>query len=192
MRAIPALARTLLVGVLMTTTAGAAQEQPRVNETARALADFREEVDEYLELHTKLAATLPPVPNDATPLQLDQRQRALGALIQSARKGATPGDIFERDSRPIIRKLLFGIFGGPDGKKLRASIADENPGPAVKLQVNGRYPDTIPVSSMPPQVLQVLPQLPKELEYRFIGSTLILLDVQAHIIVDFMTGALPR
>ena len=192
MRAIPALARGLLVAVLMTTTAAAAQEQPRVNDTARALADFREEVDEYLELHKKLAATLPPVPNDATPLQLDQRQRALGALIQTARKGATPGDIFERDSRPIIRKLLFGIFGGPDGKKLRASIADENPGPAVKLQVNGRYPDTIPVSSMPPQVLQVLPQLPKELEYRFIGSTLILLDVHAHIIVDFMTGALPR
>jgi hypothetical protein len=193
MRSIPALARALLIGVLLTTpTAAAPQEPPRINPTARALADFREEVEEYVELHKKLAATLPGVPKEATPLQLDQRQRALAALIQAARKGAAPGDIFERDSRPVIRKLLVGIFGTPDGKTLRATIADENPGQAVKLQVNGRYPDAIPVSSMPPQVLQALPPLPKEVEYRFIGSTLILLDVQAHIIVDFMTGALPR
>jgi hypothetical protein len=193
MRSIPALARALLIGVLMTTpTTATPQESPRINPTAKALADFREEVEEYLELHKKLAATLPEVPKEATPLQLDQRQRALAVLIQTARKGASPGDIFERDSRPVIRKLLHGIFASSDGKKLRATIADENPGPAVKLQVNGRYPDTIPVSSMPPQVLQALPPLPKELEYRFIGSTLILLDVQAHLIVDFMTGALPR
>jgi hypothetical protein len=193
MRSIPALARALLIGVLLTTPAAAApQEPPRINPTAKALADFREEVEEYVELHKKLAATLPGVPKEATPLQLDQRQRALAALIQAARKGAAPGDIFERDSRPVIRKLLVGIFGTPDGKTLRATIADENPGQAVKLQVNGRYPDAIPVSSMPPQVLQALPPLPKEVEYRFIGSTLILLDVQAHIIVDFMTGALPR
>ena len=62
----------------------------------------------------------------------------------------------------------------------------------MKLVVNGRYPDTIPLSSMPPQILKVLPQLPQELEYRFIEPTLILLDVHAHIIVDYMTGAVPR
>jgi hypothetical protein len=169
-----------------------AQEQERVNPTARALADFREEVTEYVELHRKLEATLPEVPTEATPLQLDQRQRALAALIQDARRGAAPGDIFERDSRPIIRKLLFAVFTGPDGKRLRASINDENPGQAVKLTINGRYPDSIPVSTVPPRVLAVLPPLPPELEYRFIGSTLILLDAHAHIIVDYMTGVLPR
>jgi hypothetical protein len=62
----------------------------------------------------------------------------------------------------------------------------------VKLTINGRYPDSIPVSTVPPQVLAVLPQLPSELEYRFIGTTLILLDARAHIIVDYMTGVLPR
>ena len=37
---------------------------------------------------------------------------------------------------------------------------------------------------MPPQVLQALPKLPEELEYRFIGDRLILFDIHAHIIVD--------
>jgi hypothetical protein len=34
--------------------------------------------------------------------------------------------------------------------------------------------------------------LPPELEYRFINDNLILLDAHAHIIVDYLTGAVPR
>jgi hypothetical protein len=45
---------------------------------------------------------------------------------------------------------------------------------------------------MPPQVLAALPRLPEDLEYRFIGSRLILLDVHAQIVVDFIEDALPR
>jgi hypothetical protein len=164
----------------------------RVNPNARALADFQEEIDEYIELHRKLARTLPSLPKETTPVAIDQRQRALAALIQKARRNAKVGDIFERDSRPVIRKLLYGVFMAPDGKHLRAAIQDENPAGAVKLTINGRYPDTFPLSTVPPQVLQVLPPLPDELEYRFIGTTLILLDSDAHIIVDYLTAAVPR
>ena len=45
---------------------------------------------------------------------------------------------------------------------------------------------------MPPQILKALPPLPEELDYRFIETSLILLDVHAHIIVDYLTGAVPR
>jgi hypothetical protein len=41
-------------------------------------------------------------------------------------------------------------------------------------------------------VLQGLPALPEELEYRFIGNRLILMDVHAHLIADFVDNALPR
>jgi hypothetical protein len=170
----------------------AAVQEHRVNPTAKAIAEFEDEVKEYVELHQKLEKQLPALPNDATPAAIDEHQRALGALIQKARRGAKQGDIFERETRPILRKLLYGIFTGPDGAKLRASMMDENPGPAVKLVINGRYPDTIPLSTVPPQVLQTLPQLPEELEYRFIDDRLILLDRHAHIIVDYLTGAVPR
>ena len=192
MSAASLVARALLIvlAAIVSIQPGAAQE--KVNPQAKALSDFQEEVKEYIELHRRLEATLPDVPKEATPLQLVERERALAALIQAERKGTGPGDIFERETRPYIRKLLYGIFTGPDGKRLRMAIHEENPGEAVKLQVNGRYPDTIPFSTVPPQVLRSLPPLPPELEYRFIGTTLILLDAHAHIIVDYMTGAVPR
>ena len=189
----------LSLGMLLTpalhavTPAGHAQDTAqRVNPDARAIADFQEEVEEYVELHRKLERTLPSVPKEATPEQIDQHQRALARLVQQARKNEGVGDIFEREVRPVLRRLLAGLFAGPDGKRLRMAVMEENPGEAVKLVVNGRYPDTIPLSSVPPQVLRALPPLPKELEYRFIQNTLILLDVRAHIIIDYLTGAVPR
>jgi hypothetical protein len=183
----------ILLAVIASTAL--AQSQPadkRVNPNARAIADFQEEVEEYLELHDKLERTLPDLPREPTPEDLDKRQRALAALIQKARRNAKQGDIFERDVRPVIRRLLYGLFTGPDGRTLRAEVKEESPTDAVKLQINGRYPDTFPFSTVPPQVLMTLPPLPKELEYRFIDTTLILLDAHAHIIVDYMTGAVPR
>jgi hypothetical protein len=168
------------------------KDKQRVNPNAKAIADFQEEVAEYIKLHHKLDGTLPALSKEASAEEIDQHQRALGRLIQQARKNEKAGDIFERDVRPVLRRLLYGLFTGPDGQKLRMAVMEENPGEVVKLVVNGRYPDTVPLSSMPPQILQALPPLPHELEYRFIETSLILLDVRAHIIVDYLTGAVPR
>ena len=41
---------------------------------------------------------------------------------------------------------------------------------------------------MPPSILLNLPKLPEELEYRFVGPHLILHDVNANLIVDFIPG----
>jgi hypothetical protein len=168
------------------------QGKPRVNPNAKAIAEFQEEVEEYVELHRRIARTVAPLPADASPEMIDAHQRALGRAIQLARKSASVGDIFERDVRPVLRRLLHGLFAGVEGQRLRMSVLEENPGETVKLVINGRYPDTFPLSSVPPQILRALPPLPKELEYRFIQSSLILLDVDAHIIVDYLTGAVPR
>lgn len=64
--------------------------------------------------------------------------------MREARATAKPGDIFTPETRPVITRLLATVFGGPDGKQLKASIMDENPVDpvAMKLTVNGRYPDT--------------------------------------------------
>ena len=50
----------------------------------------------------------------------------------------------------------------------------------------------MPLTTVPPQVLQTLPKLTEDLEYRFIGDWLILLDVHAHVIADFIEDALPE
>ena len=41
------------------------------------------------------------------------------------------------------------------------------------------------------QVLQNLPTLPEDLEYRFVGDRLILLDSHAHIIADYVEKVFP-
>jgi hypothetical protein len=170
--------------------AAQAADEP-INPDAKALAGFLERVNQYVALHQKLEDSLPHLSKESSPQQIDTHQRALGQLIQEARKTAKPGDIFTPESQTAIKRLLARVLGGADGEALKASIMDENPG-LPHLEVNGRYPDTVPLSTIPPQVLQGLPKLPEEMEFRFIGNALILMDVHAHIIVDFIPNAFPR
>jgi hypothetical protein len=165
-------------------------DQP-VNPDAKALAAFLERVNQYVELHRKLEDALPHLSKESTPKQIDTHQRTLGEQIQKARRGAKAGDIFTPDAQVAIKKLLGRVFGGADGPALKASIMDENPGIA-NLRVNDRYPDSVPLSTIPPQVLQGLPKLPEEMEFRFIGNSLVLMDVHAHIIADLIPDAFPR
>jgi hypothetical protein len=85
----------------------------------------------------------------------------------------------------FIRALVRSVLQGPDGDKIKRSLMDENP-MGVKITVNGRYPDTIPLATMPPDMLAALPRLPDDMEYRFVGNRLVLLDTTAHLIVDFV------
>jgi hypothetical protein len=165
-------------------------DQP-VNPDAKALAGFLERVKAYVEVHQKLEATLPHLSKESTPQQIDKNQRALGLLIKNARRTAKQGDVFTVESQAVIKRLLARVFGGPDGAALKASIMDENPG-IPKIAVNERYPDTVPLSTIPPQVLQGLPKMPEEMEFRFVGNTLVLMDVHAHIIVDYIPDAFPH
>jgi len=171
-------------------TTPAKPDQP-VNPDAQALAGFLDRVNEYVKVHQKLEAALPHLPKEATPQQIDKNQRALGALIQDARRTAKQGDIFTPESQVVMKRLLARVFGGPDGAALKASIMDENPG-VPKIVVNERYPDTVPLSTIPPQVLQGMPKLPEEMEFRFIGNTLVLMDVHAHLIADYVPDAFPH
>ena len=167
-----------------------ATSAPAVPSDARTVATFTERVRQYSELHNKLEKTLPALPKETTPEAIDKHQRALEALIKQHRASAKRGDIFDPETEKMIRRVFAQIFAGSEGAKLKATIMDENP-TTTKLAVNSRYPDEVPLSTMPPQVLAMLPKLPDDLEYRFIGSRLILLDVHAHTIADYIENALP-
>jgi hypothetical protein len=55
-----------------------------------------------------------------------------------------------------------------------------------------RFPTTSAMATMPAHLLEALPTLPKDLEYRFAGRTLILRDRDAALIIDFLPAALPK
>ena len=188
----PALAVLLLAGVAAAGAVSPTMSQaPRVNADAKTMADFEARVNAYAALHRKLEATLPDLPKEATPQQISTHQVPLARMIARARSGAKAGDIFTRDTRALFRRYLARVFQGREGAELKALIMDENPG-KLRLQVNGPYPESVPVSTVPPQVLQALPKLPEDLQYRFIGDRLVLLDVHAHTIVDVIENAIPR
>jgi hypothetical protein len=172
-------------------------EQP-VNEArqlstadAAALADFKQRLDGYVGLHRRLETDLPEQPKEATPAVIDARQRALEKALRAQRSTAKVGDLLTPPVRRIFRRVLAQVFAGQAGRDMMATILDDNPGP-IQLMVNGRYPDEVPLSTVPPQVLSSLPKLPEELEYRFVGERLVLLDVHAHTIADYMDNAFPR
>ena len=172
---------------------GVQQPAPKPQPAAvqdKVIADYMERVKTYVALHKKIEDALPKLGKEASPKQVDDNQRAFAALIQKARATAQRGDIFTPEMSAYAKRVLARVFGGAEGKQLRASIMDENVKP-MTLKVNQRYPDEIPLTTMPPEVLQALPTLPEELEYRFVGENLILLDPHAHIIADFIVDALP-
>lgn len=158
---------------------------------AEALADFKTRVDAYIKLQQATQARLPKLPDETTPQVIDTHQRALEKLLRVARSQATQGDILTPEVQKIFRDVLARVFAGPEGQDLKANILDDNPG-TIPLRINARYPDQVPLSTVPPQVLSSFPKLPKGLEYRFVGERLVLLDAQAHIIVDYMNDAFPR
>lgn len=156
---------------------------------AAIIKDFVSRVDAYVALHKKAEATLPALPKQTNPQIIDQHERALAKLIQAGRKDAKQGDIFAPPMQALVRRLLRPIFSGRDGAHVRAEILDNEYKGNVVLTPNGRYPDEIPVSTVPPQVLSNLPKLAEELEYRFVRQNLILFDPHAHIIPDWVPQA---
>ncbi|CAN5863110.1 hypothetical protein BH24ACI4_BH24ACI4_07880 [soil metagenome] len=181
----------LLAALLVMASAPLVAQTAPVNRDARLTAAFLEHVQQYMQVHEKARKMLPDMPTTATASHTDTHSRALGRAIAQTRSRARVGDIFTREIRGYFRQQIARALSGPGGAEVRASIMDENP-QGVRFRVNERYPDTVPFASMPPQVLSMLPKLPLELEYRFIGERLILLDVHAHLIVDFIDNALPK
>ena len=167
------------------------QAQPQSAADAQAIAELNTRIKEYVAMHQRLEATLPRLPKETNPKVIDTHERALEKLIRTERKNARPGDIITPAARRALRQRFARVFSGTSGQQFKATILDENPG-RIALTVNSRYPDEVPVSTVPPQVLSALPPLPDELEYRFIGERLILLDVHAHTIADFMENVFPR
>src|SRR5262249_40703970 len=172
----------------------------------RLLAVFKDEVDEYVVLRKKALSRIPPLPNKATPAQLDQHQKTLTDAIIVFRQGAKRGDIFKPDVAAAIEHVLERALSGPEGEAILKAIQQGNPQlegtpnprdptkevkTPITIAVNAVYNPAAPFSSVPPSLLLKLPPLPEEVRYRFVGRTLILRDTEANVILDFIDNAIP-
>lgn len=190
---------TLVVTPMVTfqpSAATAAQAADDVNDDARVMAAFTRRVEEYRGLREKVARQLPRGEQrrdeSTTPEKVVAHQRALAAGLRAARAAARPGDIFTPDAQAVLRRLLVTVFKKQrGGASAKATVNEDNPRGAVKVAVNQSYADGAPLSTMPPDVLNNLPRLPEAIQYHFVGRTLILLDSDARLIVDYMPDAMP-
>jgi hypothetical protein len=197
---VPRTALIILLAILYAGCASSRTQPPSrpsaagspIDIDAKALDEFREETDEYVELHNTLESQLPPLPTQAAPEQMRAHGIALGDLIVSKRRRAKQGDIFDSAVEQLIRQRAQTVFASLHGAQDNAAIQDEQSERNVAARVNQRYPDDVPISTMTASVLASLPPLPPELQYRFLGRHLILIDTGARIIVDYMPDVLPR
>jgi hypothetical protein len=164
---------------------------------ADALKEFNDRVKKYVELHKRVKADLPAMKPTTDPAKIATHEAAMAAALRTARSGAQHGDIFIPAIQPSFVQLVRSETKGAAGAKARDMIKEGNPkvegDPAkISLKVNGIYPGDAPLSTVPPDILRKLPPLPPELEYRFVGRHLILRDVAATIIVDYILDAAPE
>jgi hypothetical protein len=175
------------------------------NPDALVLADFQKRVDAYMAIHKDAAKDAPPLKETKNPAQIKAAQDALGAKIRAARATAKQGDVMTPEIQNKFRRLMFPVVTSPAaqgtaGKEVKKDIKEElkenteerkeEGGKPVVLKVNATYPPDTPLPTTPPQVLMNLPKLPEQLEYRIVGKNLIIRDVEANIIVDFVPNAI--
>jgi hypothetical protein len=143
------------------------------------VADFSTRVWEYFELRSQLQKTLPPLSVTDDPAEIRSAVRVLAKEIRVARAKAKQGDIFTPTISVEFRRVLLLETNADTW----AAIMDDNPG-ELSNHINDSYPEGEPLSTVPPNILAVLPSLPDDIQYRFFGRHLILLDTRARVILD--------
>jgi hypothetical protein len=182
-RVLATLAAVFLLGVCQ---AGAAQEPPAASD-GDALRAFVSRVEAYARLHQRLEAPLPPFEATGDPFSRLVNRRYLASAIRAARRHAKEGDIFTPDVTDMFRRRLTQVLPVADMTALIASLGDES-GPPDAAVVNEPFHEEAS-HAVPPLLLQALPPLPGGIEYRVLGSDLVLWDVPADIVIDVLPDA---
>lgn len=175
--------KALCVLVMTSALAFAQQQTP-------AVKAFETQAKDYVKLRNKVMEAAPKLSKDSTPEQIEAYRATLEQSVRAARKGAKRGDLFRPEISDHIRITLKSEFQGRDRKEIR-DIAFETELEGVVLRVNYPYSQNAAQSEMPATLLTTLPQLPAELRYRFVGRSLVLVDRESNVIIDFMLDALP-
>jgi hypothetical protein len=157
----------------------------------QGLKVFSERVEGYEKLREKAETSLPKFKKKSKQEVIAVQQQALVTKLRELRVTARRGDIFTPSATEAIARLIKAVFAGPDAHRVQNTIQTGEPLRGFEVQVNQRYPDSLPFTTMPPTLLRKLPSLPDEVAYRILGSALLLVDGKANLIIDFMPNAIP-
>jgi hypothetical protein len=171
--------------LLTITASGCAGSISRIESPA-----FDERLDAYMAVRHAAEEEVGRVQAAATARRITADADELARAIRERRLDASAGDIFTPEVAAAFQAALRRLIESAIGPAILARVANPNPGP-IALHVNDTYPSTAPRTSMPYQLLRVLPRLPKELKYRFAGRDLLVLDVNTELVAAILRDALP-
>lgn len=162
--------------------------------TGDALQHFERAVQAYAALHRGVERTVAPLDISSDARTIHRAVEEMASAMRTARPSARAGDIFNADASALLRDRMGSAMRerGCEPAAILAAMVDDDEAPPnpVRAVVNGRFP-WAQGSYMPPCLLQVLPSLPAELEYRLSQRDLVLVDTHAGLVVDILTDALP-
>ncbi len=179
----------LLVAALVTGTADRVRAQYAVFDEDAALRQFQERVESYASLHRRLCPP-PPAVTGTDPISNLLTRNYLAAAIRGARRYAQQGEIFTPVVATLFRWTLADSIGERDGETFLVELNGGEPMPrGLHPDVNEPYTMT-PLYRIPPEVRLGLPPIPAELDYRIAARDLVLWDIYAGVVVDFVPDAL--
>jgi hypothetical protein len=179
----------MLAAILIAVSPVSSYAQDVASEPVRA---FMTATRDYAQMHRRLEQQIGPIEITTSIDQINRIIQQLAAAIRAERPGATQGAFFTPALAPELRArineaLLADDFTADD--VIRAGRVDGIDYGRVALRVNGTFP-WILGTAMFPCVIQALPELPPELQYRIVGTDLVLIDIHASLIVDILPSAL--
>lgn len=166
------------------------QAADEIFQHAGVIDDFQNRVQAYATLHKAASGHSPAVKQTDSAADILRAQHLLAAEIRQERQGFAQGDVFSPEISQEFRRLAGTATHGPVAGRVGKSLKRAEP-VTLRLRVNETYPQRLPLQSVPPTLLQNLPALPPELEYRIVGHALVLRDIGANLIVDFIPDLIP-
>ena len=175
-----------LIGAALMASLLAAVEtsaQTLANAGNPATVEFNKRVAAYVELHKKADSQVPSLKRTDDPAEIASRTVALADAIRAARANARPGDIMTHTVAEEFRRLIKKDYRSRSRNDRRIFLDEV---PHFRPNVNQTYPSNWPLATFPTTLFDVMPKLPEILEYRLLSEALILRDVTANLVVDFI------
>lgn len=176
----------------------ACTREPQVEEVTEPLAEFSKRVDEYVALRNRIADTLGKVDVTKSQAEIAARAAALAQGIAAARPNARQGDLFTPEAATVIATVIQEEYrrrsqAVQETRQEQAEEYERDELPPFTPKVNEKFPTNYPLGTFDPLLLPLLPKLPDGiLEYRRVDHYLLVRDVEANLILDFMPQAFPQ
>ena len=181
-----------VIGAVMVLLSGAtATAQPQYPESDE-VRQFVAATRDYAWMHRRIESAIGPVEINADINRIHRAVVQLADAIRAERFEARRGDLFTPALGIELRWRIADALAahGYTPADVRAAEAADGTDPSLaSLTVNGAFP-WVYASAVFPCVLEALPGLPPELQYRIVGNTLVLIDVHASLIIDLLPAAL--